>query len=98
MDNDNDDSNDNNANPLLGGARRDHQKNRSDIVNTVKRMLASDGWGDEKYRRALEDLVRRDEELVREVARIIMEKRAQAGSGSGSGGDDYDNDGGGRKT
>jgi len=59
----------------LDNARHDHQKNKSDIVNLVKQMLAQDKWGDEEYKKQLQELVAKDQELVREVTRIIKEKR-----------------------
>ena len=58
----------------LDNAKHDHQKNKSDIVNLVKRMLALDKWGDVGYKKELQDLVRKDEDLVKEVARIIRER------------------------
>ena len=59
----------------LDNARHDHQKNKSDIVNLVKQMFAQEKWGDEKYRLELQELVKRDENLVKEVTRIIKERR-----------------------
>ena len=53
-----------------------HQKNKSDIVNLVKKMFAHSKWGDEAYRVELEELVKKDIELVSEVTRLIKEKRA----------------------
>jgi hypothetical protein len=61
----------------LENARHDHQKNKSDIVNLVKQMFAQDKWGDEEYRKALEELVRKDTELVAEVTRIIKEQHSK---------------------
>lgn len=57
----------------LDNAKHDHQKNKSDIVNLVKKMFADDKWGDEEYRKALEELVQKDIALVAEVTRIIKE-------------------------
>jgi len=57
----------------LDDAKHDHQKNKSDIVNLVKQMFAQNKWGDEVYRKALEELVKKDEKLVAEVTRIIKE-------------------------
>ncbi len=59
----------------LDNAKHEHQKNKSDIVNLVKQMFALDKWGDEEYRRALLELVKKDEDLVKEVTRIIREKQ-----------------------
>lgn len=58
----------------LDNAKHDHQKNKSDIVNLVKQMIALDKWGDAEYKKELQDLVRKDEDLVKEVTRIIMER------------------------
>jgi len=58
----------------LDNAKHDHQKNKSDIVNLVKQMFAQNKWGDEEYRQALQELVKKDEELVAEVTRIIKER------------------------
>ena len=52
-------------------AKRDHQRNKSEIVKLVKEMLSLKKWGDEEYRKKLQDLVAKDEELVREVIRKI---------------------------
>ena len=48
-----------------------HQRNKSEIVNLVKKMFNQDKWGDEKYKEKLQELVRKDEELVQEVIRKI---------------------------
>ncbi len=61
----------------LENVRHDHQKNKSDIVNLVKQMFAQEKWGDEEYRKELEELVRKDEVLVKEVTRLIIERREQ---------------------
>ncbi|MFB5608176.1 MAG: hypothetical protein ACE5RI_09100 [Candidatus Nitrosomaritimum yanchengensis] len=52
-------------------AKRDHQRNKSEIVNLVKEMFRLDKWGDEEYRKKLQELVVKDEELVKEVIRKI---------------------------
>ena len=55
--------------------KRDHQRNKSEIVNLVKEMFSQDKWGDDKYKKKLQELVVKDEELVRDViAKIKMEK------------------------
>jgi hypothetical protein len=59
----------------LDNARHDHQKNKSDIVNLVKQMFSLEKWGDEEYRKELQELVKKDEDLVKEVTRIIKERR-----------------------
>lgn len=58
----------------LDNAKHDHQKNKSDIVNLVKQMFALDKWSDEEYRKELQELVKKDEDLVKEVTRIIKER------------------------
>lgn len=58
----------------LDHAKHDRQKNKSDIINLVKQMFAQNKWGDEEYCAALQALVKKDEELVAEVTRIIREK------------------------
>ena len=52
-------------------AKRDHQRNKSEIVNLVKDMFSQDKWGDEEYKKKLQELVTKDEELVQEVIRKI---------------------------
>jgi hypothetical protein len=58
----------------LDNAKHDHQKNKSDIVNLVKQMVALDKWDDVEYRKELQELVKKDEDLVKEVTRIIKQK------------------------
>jgi len=52
-------------------AKRDHQINKSEIVKLVKEMLSLEKWGDEEYKEKLQELVTKDEELVRDVIRKI---------------------------
>ena len=52
-------------------AKRDHQRNKSEIVNLVKEMFELKKWGDEEYKKKLQDLVVKDEELVQDVIRKI---------------------------
>ena len=53
----------------------DHQRNKSEIVNLVKEMFKLDKWGDEQFRVELQDLVTKDEKLVKDViAQIKREK------------------------
>ena len=52
-------------------AKRDHQRNKSEIVKLVKEMFSLKKWGDEEYKKKLQELVTNDEELVREVIRKI---------------------------
>lgn len=58
-------------------ARRDHQRNKSEIVNLVKEMFRQDKWGDEEYKKKLQELVTKDEELVREVIRKIKQEKEE---------------------
>jgi hypothetical protein len=59
-------------------AKLNHQRNKSEIVNLVKEMFRLDKWGDEEYKKKLQDLVVKDEELVRDVIKKIkMEKGLQ---------------------
>ena len=59
-------------------AKLNHQRNKSEIVNLVKEMFRLDKWGDEEYEKKLQDLVTKDEELVRDVIKKIkMEKGLQ---------------------
>ena len=52
-------------------AKRDHQRNKSEIVKLVKEMFNLEKWGNEEYKEKLQELVMRDEELVRDVIRKI---------------------------
>ncbi len=52
-------------------AKRDHQRNKSEIVKLVKEMFALEKWGDEEYKKKLQELVIKDEGLVKEVIRKI---------------------------
>ncbi len=52
-------------------AKRDHQRNKSEIVKLVKEMFNLEKWGDEEYKKKLQELVTKDEELVRDVIRKI---------------------------
>ena len=51
--------------------KRDHERNKSEIVNLVKEMFGLEKWGDEEYKKKLQELVVKDEELVKEVIRKI---------------------------
>ena len=56
-------------------AKRDHQRNKSEIVKLVKEMFSQDKWGDQEYKKRLQELVLKDEQLVRDViAKIKLEK------------------------
>jgi len=52
-------------------AKRDHQRNKSEIVKLVKEMLNLEKWGDEEYKKKLQELVMKDEDLVKDVIRKI---------------------------
>ena len=54
-----------------GIAKRDHQRNKSEIVKLVKEMFSQEKWGDEEYKKKLQELVTKDEELVKEVIKKI---------------------------
>ena len=56
-------------------ARLNHQRNKSEIVNLVKKMFNQDKWGDEKYKKKLQELVTKDEELVQEAIRKIKTEK-----------------------
>ncbi|MCH9041967.1 MAG: hypothetical protein IIB80_07415, partial [Thaumarchaeota archaeon] len=40
-------------------AKRDHQRNKSEIVKLVKEMFGLEKWGDEEYKRKLQELVKK---------------------------------------
>ncbi len=52
-------------------AKRDHQRNKSEIVKLVKEMFSQDKWGNEEYKKKLQELVIKDEKLVQDVIRKI---------------------------
>ena len=56
-------------------AKRDHQRNKSEIVNTVKEMFKTEKWGDDEYEKKLHALVLKDEELVRDVIKKIKTEK-----------------------
>lgn len=59
-------------------AKREHQRNKSEVVNLVKEMFSLDKWDDEEYKIKLFELVKKDEELVQDVIRKIkLEKGLQ---------------------
>jgi hypothetical protein len=56
-------------------AKRDHQRNKSEIVKLVKEMFDQNKWGNEEYKVKLQELVLKDEKLVKDViAKIKQEK------------------------
>ena len=56
-------------------ARRDHQRNKSEIVKLVKEMFSQEKWGDEQYKKKLQELVLKDEEFVKDVIKKIKLER-----------------------
>ena len=55
--------------------KRDHQRNKSEIVKLVKEMFSQGKWGDEQYKKELQELVLKDEELVKDVIKKIKLER-----------------------
>jgi len=55
--------------------KRDHQRNKSEIVKLVKEMFSQEKWGDEQYKKKLQELVLKDEELVKDVIKKIKLER-----------------------
>ena len=51
--------------------KRDHQRNKSEIVKLVKEMFNQEKWGDEEYKEKLQELVEKDEKLVKDVIKKI---------------------------
>ena len=39
-------------------AKRDHQRNKSEIVKLVKEMFNQEKWGNEEYKKKLQELVK----------------------------------------
>ena len=56
-------------------SKRDHQRNKSEIVKLVKEMFSQGKWGDEQYKKKLQELVLKDEELVKDVIKKIKLER-----------------------
>ena len=52
-------------------AKRGHQRNKSEIVKLVKEMFGLEKWGDVEYKEKLQELVKKDEELVKDIIRKI---------------------------
>jgi len=44
-------------------AKRDHQRNKSEIVKLVKEMFSQDKWGDEEYKKKIKKSDTKDEKL-----------------------------------
>ena len=55
--------------------KRDHQRNKSEIVKLVKEMFSLEKWGDDEYKKKLQELVVKDEELVKDVIKKIKLER-----------------------
>jgi hypothetical protein len=51
--------------------KRDHKRNKSEIVKLVKEMFSQEKWGDEEYKKKLQELVVKDEKLVQDVIKKI---------------------------
>ena len=51
--------------------KRVHQRNKSEIVKLVKEMFSQEKWGDEEYKKKLQELVVKDEKLVQDVIKKI---------------------------
>ncbi len=51
--------------------KRDHQRNKSEIVKLVKEMFDLEKWGDEEYKKKLQELVIKDDDLIRDVIKKI---------------------------
>jgi len=56
-------------------AKRDHQRNKSEIVKLVKEMFDLDKWGGEEYKKKLQELVMKDNDLIRDVIRKIKSEK-----------------------
>jgi hypothetical protein len=56
-------------------AKRDHQRNKSEIVKLVKEMFDQNKWGDEEYKVKLQELVLKDEKLVKDVITKIKQEK-----------------------
>jgi len=57
-------------------AKRDHQRNKSEIVKLVKEMFGLGKWGDEEYKKKLQELVMKDDDLIRDVIRKIKSEKS----------------------
>ena len=51
--------------------KNDHQRNKSEIVKLVKEMFSQEKWGDNEYKIKLQELVVKDEDLVKDVIKKI---------------------------
>ena len=51
--------------------KRDHQRNKSEIVKLVKEMFSQEKWGNEEYKKKLQELFKKDEKLVKDVIKKI---------------------------
>ena len=51
--------------------KRDNQRNKSEIVKLVKEMFSQEKWGNEEYKKKLQELVVKDEKLVQDVIKKI---------------------------
>jgi len=55
--------------------KRDHQRNKSEIVKLVKEMFSQEKWGNEEYKKKLQELVVKDEKLVQDVIKKIKSEK-----------------------
>ena len=55
--------------------KREHQRNKSEIVKLVKEMFDLEKWGDEEYKKKLQELVMKDNDLIRDVIRKIKSEK-----------------------
>ncbi len=55
--------------------KRDHQRNKSEIVKLVKEMFSQEKWGDEEYKKKLQEWVVKDEKLVQDVIKKIKSEK-----------------------
>ena len=55
--------------------KRDHQRNKSEIVKLVKEMFSQEKWGDQEYKKKLQELVVKDEKLVQDVIKKIKSEK-----------------------
>jgi len=55
--------------------KREHQRNKSEIVNIVKEMFELDKWGDLGYKEKLQEMIAKDEKPVQDVIREIKLKK-----------------------
>ena len=52
-------------------SKGEHRRNKSEIVKVVKEVFSQEKWGDEEYKKKLQELVKKDEKLVKDVIKKI---------------------------